>query len=216
MTNCQTLITDGNPLMLPCTFTAQFLAVEVLETNKPPTWFKAGYLKAFVDVAGQTYLVKKLTIGFDRQIIDMPYFSYTLSFQREYWLLNTLIKIKELTAQEASILMPLYSPMPTTIGDQPVLDSVPTTFSAPQYLVATLAAAYQALAANTARQKFAVRNTGTVPVYLDMDAPAALNKGYVVIPAGGTYISDFDYQGAVFIWSSNATAQACEVRELLQ
>jgi hypothetical protein len=106
--------------------------------------------------------------------------------------------------------------MPTSIGEQPVLDSIPTSFSVPQYLAATLPAAYQCLPANPARQTFAVTNTGTAPIFLDLDAPTSATKRYISVVAGGTYVSDFAYVGAVFIWSTNATAQPCEIREFIQ
>lgn len=111
--------------------------------------------------------------------------------------------------------MPIYNEFPQNLSEKPITDSLPTTFSAPQYNPASPAATYQALAANTARRKFSVTNTGTAAIYIDFDAPAAQGRRAYTVGAGGTYVSDFEYTGTVFVWSSNNTAQACEIRELI-
>jgi hypothetical protein len=185
-----------------------------------PVWRKAGYLRIEELFEGEYLTVSYQAIDFGKSRITIPAVSYRLSFEpvRDLIIIypNTSISIYPLTLSEFESVMPMYSPMPNVIGDQPVLDSTPTSFSAPQYLAATLPAAYQCLAANPARQTFAITNIGTVPVYVDLDAPTAINKRFTAIVAGGTYISDFPYVGAVFIWSTNATAQPCEIREFIQ
>jgi hypothetical protein len=184
-----------------------------------PVWRKAGYLTIEIQVDGEFIFVDRQIIEFGKNLITVPVTGYKLSFEPVPTLTtiypNTTISIYQLSPTEVSNIMPLSAPMPTTIGENPILDSLPTTFSAPQYLAGTPAASYQALAANPARQSYAVTNTGTVTVFLDLDAPTAANKRLQSIPANATYISDFNYTGAVFLWSTTAAAQACEVRELI-
>jgi hypothetical protein len=215
--DCELLITGSEPGLLPCNFTSQLLAIEVLAADRMPTWFKSGWLSSTTIIDGVTHQGKRFQLGFGHQLIEIPYLNYQLTFEPVNWVPITLIKIKELSTNQArTILMPLYAPLPGTMADQPVLDSLPSSFAAPQYLVATPPASYQALAANPARQKFSITNIGTAAVFIDLDAPAALTKRFASIPVGGTYISDFDYAGAVFVWSTNAASQAVEVRELVQ
>jgi hypothetical protein len=182
-------------------------------------WRKAGYLRIEELFEGEFLTVSYQAIDFGKSRITIPATSYRLSFEpvKDLSIIypNTSISIYPLTSAEAALIMPLSTPMPTTIGENPILDSLATTFSAPQYLAATLPAAYQALPANAGRQSFAVTNTGTATVYLDLDAPTAANKRLQSIPINATYISDFNYVGAVFLWSTTAVAQACEIRELI-
>jgi hypothetical protein len=185
-----------------------------------PVWRKAGYLTISIDVDGESILADRQIIEFGKNLITIPVTDYKLSFEPVPNLTtiypNTTISLYQLTLAESQSIMPNYSPMPTSVGDQPVLDSLPTSFSAPGYTALATPASYQCLPANAGRQTFAVTNTGTAPVYLDLDAPTAANKRFVGIVAGGTYVSDFAYVGAVFIWSTNATAQPCEIREFIQ
>ena len=181
----------------------------------PRPWYRAGFLRAILDIDGQPFIGANIEMAFGQQVINLPFTNYQIDFAPRVWLNSTTIRIKQLTTTQISNIMPLSSPMPTTLGDNPILDSIPTTFSAPQYLAATLPAAYQALAANPARQSYSVTNTGTAIVFIDLDPPTAANKRFQAIPVNGTYISDFNYVGALYIWSTNATAQAVEVRELI-
>jgi hypothetical protein len=117
---------------------------------------------------------------------------------------------------EIKTIMPLYNDLPTAIADRPVLDSVPTTCSAAAFSPTAPANTYRALAANASRQTFAATNGGNAPVYIDFDTPANATKRFIAIAAGGTYVCDVPYVGDVYIWSSNANAQAVEVREFIQ
>jgi hypothetical protein len=214
--DCEQIFTGNAPLVLPCNFTSQLIAIYTSAVNRRPTWYKFGYLQSFVDVDGELFVGRKFTLPFDRNLIEIPYRNYQLQLQPVDWLIDATIQIRQLPNSQYPILMPNYASLPTTLGDQPVLDSLPTSFTAPQYLLATPPASYQCLAANAARQSFAVTNLGTVPVFLDLDAPSAANKRFIAIAAGGTYVSDFSYVGAVFIWSTTATSQPCEIREFIQ
>jgi hypothetical protein len=214
--DCEQEFIDDAPVLLPCSFTSPVLAIEISATNYRSSWYRSGFLTIIIDFGGSIYTGQRQTLGFGGQLIEIPYSNYKLQFQPVQWLQGAVLKINQLSKSEIQAIMPLYSPMPTTIGEQPVIDSLPTTFNAPQYLAATLPAAFQALAANPARQTYSVTNTGTAPAYLDLDPPAGLTKRMVTIPVGGVYVSDVPYVGAVYCWSSNATAQALEVRELIQ
>ncbi len=203
---------------IPGIYEASAILVQI---NSPASsvWRRAGYLRVEALFEGEYLTLSYRAIEFGRSLVQIPVNAYRLSFDpvRDLTILypSATISIYPLTTTQAETIMPLYAPMPTTIGELPILDSLPTTFSAPQYVATTAPVAYQALPANAGRQSYAVTNTGTVPVFLDLDAPTAANKRLASIPAGATYVSDFNYVGAVFIWSTTATAQACEVRELI-
>jgi hypothetical protein len=213
--DCEQTIQGSNRILLPCTFNARALAVEIVSTNQRTTWYNSGFLRAILDLDGQPFIGADIQTTFGQQVIQLPFANYQIDFAPRVWLESTTIKIKALSTTQINTIMPLSAPMPTTVGENPILDSLPTTFSAPQYLLATPAASYQALPANPARQSYAVTNTGTATVFLDLDAPTAANKRLQSIPANATYISDFNYVGAVFLWSTTAAAQSCEVRELV-
>jgi hypothetical protein len=214
--DCQAVITGNATLVLPCSFNSQVLAVEVSSPNKKDTWFRAGYLQSFVTVDGDRYLGRKYTLSFGYQLLEIPYSNYSLEFSQVKYLGTSTINIKGLSTQQILNIMPNYAPMPTAVANQPVLDSLPTSFVAPIYTAVALPATYQCLPANPARQTFAVGNTGTAPIYLDLDAPTAAAKRFITIVVGGVYVCDFDYVGAVFIWSSNTATQTAEIRELIQ
>jgi hypothetical protein len=202
--------------ILPFDFNSSILAVEVVVDNYRPTWERAGYLQSFVNIDGDYFKGDSFKLTFGKVIIQIPYFNYRLEYQPLGWLVNPIIQVKQLTNTQSSNIMPNYAPMPTVLGSQPVLDSLPTSFVAPIYTVAGLPATYQCLAANPTRQTFAVTNNGTAPVFLDLDAPSSAIKRFITIAVNGTYVCDFDYVGAVFVWSSTAATQAVEVRELIQ
>jgi hypothetical protein len=203
----------------PGLFDARAIFISIVSPI-PPVWRKAGYLRVEELFEGEYLTVSYQVVEFGKSRITIPATSYRLSFEpvRDLIIIypNTSISIYPLTLEEFESVMPNYSPIPTTVGNQPVLDSTPTTFSAPPYAAATLATAYQCLAANPGRQSFAITNTGTVPIFMDLDAPSAATKRFITVAVNGTYVSDFNYVGPVFIWSTNATAQACEIREFSQ
>jgi hypothetical protein len=214
--DCQALITGNAPLVLPCSFNSQVLAIEISSPNKKDNWFRAGYLQTFITVDGDRYLGRKYTLAFGYQLVEIPYSNYSLEFSQVKYLGTSTINLKGLSNQQITNIMPNYVPMPSVLGSQPVLDSLPTSFVAPIYTAAALPATYQCLPANTSRQTFAVGNTGTAPIFLDLDAPSSATKRFITIAVNGVYVCDFDYVGAVFIWSSNGATQTAEVRELIQ
>lgn len=213
--DCEQTIQGNARTLLACSFTSRVIAIDITAANQQARWYRSGFLRAILDINGQPFIGANIETAFGQQVIELPFASYQIDFLPKVYLTQTRIRIKELTTTQIQNIMPLYAPMPTTIGENPILDSLPTTFLAPQYLAASLAVSYQALPANPGRQSYAITNTGTVPVFLDLDAPTAANKRYASIPVGASYISDFNYVGAVFLWSTNATAQSCEVRELI-
>jgi hypothetical protein len=185
-----------------------------------PVWRKAGYLRIEELFEGEFLTVSYQAIDFGKSRITMPSVSYRLSFDpvKDLAIIypNSSISLYPLTLIESQAIMPNYMPMPTVLGSQPVLDSLPTSFVAPIYTAAALPATYQCLPANPSRQTFAVGNTGTAPIFLDLDAPTSATKRFITVAVNGVYVCDFDYVGAVFIWSSNGVTQTAEVRELIQ
>jgi hypothetical protein len=214
--DCEYDFVSDSPIILPCSFTAQVLAIDFSATNYRSTWYRSGYLEVFTTIGGSIFTGQKKTLGFGGQLIEIPYSSYQLKFQPVQWLEGASIKIQQLSLPEIRAIMPNYSPLPSTLGDQPVVDSIPTSFTAPAYSAAALPTAYQALAPNAQRQSFAFSNLGAAAVFLDFDPPSAANKRMITIAPNGTYIADSPYVGAVYLWSSNATTQAVEVRDLIQ
>lgn len=213
--DCEQTIQGSERFLLPCSFTSSVIAIDITAANQQPTWYRSGFLRAILNIDGQPFIGANIETAFGQQVINLPFTSYQIDFAPRVWVNQTTIRIKELTTTQIQNIMPLYSPIPTSVGENPILDSLPTTFSAPQYLAATLPSAYQALPANPVRQSYAITNTGTATVFLDLDAPTAANKRFASIPAGASYISDFNYVGTVFLWSTTAAAQSCEVRELI-
>jgi hypothetical protein len=214
--DCLATFADSNPLVLPCAFTSRVLAVDISAGNYRPTWYRSGYLEIFVELDGEPFTVKRQVMNFGQQLLEVPVTNYKIRFQPQYWLESTVFKVRQLTTTQIQEIMPLYSTLPTTMADQPVLDSIPTSFTAPVYNTATAAIAYQCLAANTSRQSYAITNIGTAAVFIDLDPPTALNKRMVAIAPNGVYVSDIPYVGAVFAWSSTAATMAIEVREFIQ
>jgi hypothetical protein len=199
-------------------FTPIFIANGLLinvEGNSSAAPTKAGYLKVSAFVEGELFEYSSKLIKFGKTVLLIGLKEYKLSFSPDYPAKINSATLK-ISPYNITQIMDILNPLPTSIGEQPVVDSLPTTFSAPQYLAATLPAAYQALPANTARQGFAIVNNGTAPVFLDLDAPTSATKRLAAIAVGGVFNLGFVYQGPVFIWSSNAVGQSVEVREFIQ
>jgi hypothetical protein len=213
--DCEQTIQGSERTLLPCLFNSSVIAVDITATNQQPNWYRSGFLRAILDIDGQPFVGANIETAFGQQVIQLPFANYQIDFAPRVWVSQTTIKIKQLTTTQIQNIMPLSAPMPTSIGQVPIIDSLPTTFNAPQYLAASLPATYQALPANPVRQNYSVTNTGTATVFLDFDAPTAANKRFQSIPPNATYTGDFNYVGTIFLWSTNATAQACEVRELI-
>jgi hypothetical protein len=205
---------NSSGLILPDVYTSPLLAALIKTDTPQSTWHKAGYLQAVIRIDGIDFSGEWFPLVYGHQLINIPYTRYRLRYRPASWHKNYL-QIKQLPKSRVNQIMPLYT-TGSTIADQPVIDSIPTTFSAGAWVAASPIATYQALAANPARQTYAVTNLGTAPAYLDLDPPATATKRLVSIPANGTYVSDIPYVGAVFVWSSNATAQSIEVREFIQ
>jgi hypothetical protein len=191
-----------------------------VSASVPTVWRKAGYLRVEALINDDFFTTEVKPISFGSSLIAISVTAYRLSFEPVESLLllypNTSIKITELSATEVNTIMPMYSvPLPKSIAEQPVVDSIPTTFAAPSYAAAALPIVYQALPAN-ARQTFAVSNQGSSDVYLDLDPPSSATKRFVTIGPGNTWLCDFPYVGAVFLWSSVTGSQSCEIRELIQ
>jgi hypothetical protein len=152
----------------------------------------------------------------DSQILYIPPPAILTKSQRRI-AVRRLARTPSYTPWELSLyatnMPPLYGENSNSFKEIPITDSIPTTFSAVVFNVATPAASYQCLPANAIRRKFSVTNTGTATVYGDLDAPTSAIGRSFVVPAGNTYVHDEDYVGAVFVWSTVAAAQSCQIRE---
>ncbi len=216
--DCQALIPGGGNLVdLSCDFTSGLLAIEVTANNQKNTWFKAGYLNSYVEFSGSTFLGKIFTLKYGNQLIEIPYANYRLNFQPVNYAIDTRIKVKELSDKQAILIMPTYNRSVSSSGGGPpvIADSLPTTASVTTYASWQGASAYQILPANPSRKGFAITNTGTAIIYIDFDAPTALEKRFTEIAPNSTHIGDLNYVGAIFAWSSTTASQSCEIREFV-
>jgi hypothetical protein len=214
MSNHQLFAVDTGGLTLPETYTEQLLAVSMQAETYADTWHKAGYLQAVVKINGVDFTGKWFPLVYGYQLIEVPYAKYRLRYRPVNWRKNHL-QIKQLSKSQSKQIMPLYN-IGATIAEQPVLDSLPTSFVAQPYNTATASSAYLALPSNPARQTYAIVNVGTAIAHLDLDPPTSNTKRLITIPAGGTYVSDIPYVGGVYVWSSTTATIAIEVREFIQ
>lgn len=210
----QEIYSDG-VAMLPQLCQSNWLAINISAENQDQlTSHASGYLEAYVELRGSKFVVHRQLMSFGDQLIEIPYSSYRVHFEAEEWLRGATIKINELSELEIKQIMGLY-PSASQTALAVSSNVTPSTFASPAYSPSTAASAYQALSANPQRLSFSVTNTGNVSVYLDIAAPTALLKRMVTIPAGGVYVDDTHYVGAVYIWSGTTAAQPVEIREFL-
>lgn len=218
MINWQAPVTITGNIIFPDLITSRAILVSIISTLSP-VWRKAGALRIEALFEGEFITISYQSVNFGKSLVSLPAVQSRLTFEPARDLVtiypNTTIAFYPLTITQALALMPIYEGQTPSI-EQPVIDSVPTTFTAVGYLAATAASAYQCLAANPARQRFSVTNLGAASIYLDFDAPTDGFKRYIAIAAGSTYVSDFPYVGAVFVWSSKTQTQTCEVRDFIQ
>jgi hypothetical protein len=204
--DCQIVIAGSSAVILPCDFTAQLLAIEVRSQVRKDTWFKSGYLHTFVNLDGLSFTGRQFTLGFDRQLIEIPYSSYQLSFQPVEWSVNTTISIKQiLTTQYREIIMSAsYDPGIRTVG----ADSASTVNAsvANVVLAATnLNRAPEGFIVNNSNKNLWVTFTGT--------AATAAAPATKVLPSGGNIDIPGNYTGVINgIWEASATG-SCVVHE---
>lgn len=214
MSNYQQYAVDSGGMVLPETYTSQLLAVSMRSETHQDTWRKAGYLQAVIRINGVNFSGDWFPIVYGYQLIKVPYTRYRLRY-RPASLHRNHLQIRPLSKSQINRIMPLYN-TGTTVAEQPVLDSVPTSFTAPAFAANVPAPSFLALPANPARQSYAIANIGAAIVNLDLDPPTALNKRLVSIPPGSTWVSDIPYIGNVYIWSNTQAPNAIEVREFIQ
>jgi hypothetical protein len=95
--DCELSVTNGEPVILPCVFSSRLLAIELLASNKKDTWYRAGYLAPIVDIDSIGFRGSFIKIGFGSQLVEIPYKNYRLQFEAVEYLLNTSIKVKQLS-----------------------------------------------------------------------------------------------------------------------
>jgi hypothetical protein len=123
--DCELLVTNSNPVILPCAFTSQLLAIEVISANQRNTWFNAGYLQAFAVWESRRFIGKKFRLGFGEQLIEIPYLNYELEYQAQPYFENTLIRIQQLSTIQANQLIiemgiNIAPATPEQLGDETV------------------------------------------------------------------------------------------------
>lgn len=214
MSNYRQYVVNSGGVILPEVYTSPLLAVSVKTRFPKSSWHVSAYLQTIVSIGGIDFSGQWFPLVYGYQLIEIPYAKYKLRYRPESNSKN-LLQIRPLSKSQINQLMPLYT-VGQPVAEQPVLDSVPTSFTAVGYVAANPATTYLALAANPARQTYAIVNLGTVAVHVDLDPPTSSTKRLVAIPANGTYVSDIPYIGNVYAWSSNATACPIEVREFIQ
>jgi hypothetical protein len=115
--------TQGNArIVLPCSFTARVLAVQISANNQKPTWYKSGFLRAIIDIDGSPFIGFDIPTTFGQQIIQVPLSNYQLDFAARVYTDLTTIKIKQLTQAESINIMGInVAPStPEVLGDEVV------------------------------------------------------------------------------------------------
>jgi hypothetical protein len=204
--DCERLITSSNPVILPCSFTAQLLAIDIAAGNQKDTWYKAGFLQSFVEIEGIKFVGNRSKLIFGSQLIEVPYRTYQLQYDPADWLQNISIKIKELsiTQLKTIIMSGSYDP-----GNRPVgADSSVTVAAAITNTVLAVANA------NRSPEGFIVNNSNkNLWVTFTGVAATAAAPATKVLPNGGNYDIPGGYTGAINgIWEAGATG-SCVIHE---
>jgi ammonia channel protein AmtB len=207
--DCQQVFADSTPLVLPCIFTSQVLAIDVSATNKKATWYQSGYLQSSVVIDGVEFAGEKFLLGFGSQLIRIPYISYTLRFQPKEWLENTELKIKELSAtQITNTIMAIGNSPVNPSADTSTVTTVNASVTAVQISAANPARMFGGLIVNKSNRIMYVRFGLAAGLVAAAPATAiSANGGNIDIPD--------DYVGPISaIWAAGATGN-CEITELL-
>jgi hypothetical protein len=115
--DCEQLITSSNPVILPCSFTSQLLAIDIAAGNQKDTWYKAGYLQSFIEIEGTKFVGNRIKLIFGSQLIEIPYRTYQLEYDPADWLQNISVKIKQLSATNYQTIMGVnFSVQPRATG----------------------------------------------------------------------------------------------------
>jgi hypothetical protein len=195
--DCQQLITDSNPVLLPCSFTAQLLAIDVFSANQKNTWFKAGYLQSFITLDGEEFLGDKYTVGFGGAFLQIPYLNYKLQFQAQPWMENTMIRIKQLSNLEAKDILTMHvSPAENTVpqvGDPIYGNVTPVAFNdlSPVFLIAAAKSRRSILITNRTNKAMWIKEgtAASLPLLVAADP-------FVSLAAGASYAVE-DYSGDI-------------------
>jgi hypothetical protein len=204
--DCERLITSSNPVILPCSFTSQLLAIDIAAGNQKDTWYKAGFLQSFIEIEGTKFVGNRIKLIFGAQLIEVPYRAYQLEYDPADWLQNISIKIKELsiTQLQTIIMSGSYDP-----GNRPVgADSSVTINAAITNTVLAVANA------NRTPEGYIVNNSNkALWVTFTGVAATAAAPATKVLPNGGNYDIPGGYTGAINgIWENGATG-SCVVHE---
>ncbi len=203
--DCQELIAGNNEVILPCDFTSQLLAIEVTAGNQQPNWHQAGYLQSFVDIDGLDFVGNNFLLKFGRQLIEVPYLSYRLSFQPKQYLQNTAIKVRQLSTSEIrNISMTISFPNVTRATGPDVVTTLNASAVAQNALQANPDRAPGSFIINNASKTMWVTETGVVAV---TSAPA------IPIPVGGVFDFAPTYTGLISIIFVAGTTGSVQIHE---
>jgi hypothetical protein len=167
--DCEILIEGSNPVILSCSFNSQLLAIDLSSANRRDTWYRAGFLQSLINLDGQEFLGNKFTLGFGGQLIEIPYLNYQLQFEPREWLLNTTIKIKQLSTLEIKAITTMYVNSNQTVARET---------GSPIYTTVTPAQANAAvpvflIAAPRARRSVLITNKTNKTLYIKEGAAAS-------------------------------------------
>lgn len=196
--DCEQIITDGEPIILPCVFTSKLLAIELITANRQDTWYRAGYLTPIVYIDAIGFTGKPIRLGFGTQLVEIPYTSYKLEFSAVEYLRNTSIKIKQLS-QNYLYMSGSSEVQSRAIGN---VSPITTVASATSVIIApeNLDRVPGGVIVNTSNKQMWFNCTGTA---------AARSHPNIPIPAGGNFDIPSGYTGAInAIWLASPSGSA--------
>jgi hypothetical protein len=126
--DCEKTIQGSNRTLLPCTFSARVLAIDITATNQRGTWYQSGFLRAIIDLDGQPFVGADIKTIFGQQVIELPFSNYQLDFAPRVWLNSTTIKIKQLSNTQSSIFMGInFAPNQAEVLADEVVNVIPAS-----------------------------------------------------------------------------------------
>jgi hypothetical protein len=205
--DCQYTITNGNPFLLPFTFTSPLLAIAIDGSSNQSRLFKASLIPS-IAISTEVFKGKPLFTGYGKHLLEIPYLNYQLTFIAELFHQPINLKIKQIPNNEINN----YTIMNVS-GFQPIVEQVgndtPTTVTASVTSVTLVAA-------NTARREGFIENKSNRPLWVNFGTTAATGASpSILVPAltGNVGIPE-NYTGAIQgIWVGAAPTLNAIVHE---
>lgn len=203
--DCERTIQGSERTLLPCSFTSRILAIDISATNQKPNWYRAGFLRAILDLDGQLFVGANIEMAFGQQVIELPFGNYQIDFAPRVWLSQTTIKIRQLTtAQSQNIMSINFAPLPPDIlGDEQittVVASVTNVVLDPP---------------NSDRREGFIVNKSNRNLWVRFGAaPAIAAAPTSMVPPNGNIAIPDNYTGIINgIWSGLNPTLNCEVHQ---